>query len=131
MFGFAPRFEVDVRVVAGCAGSLDQGVLAFFPVAPGQSLGQYLVLNTQNDPTTSTGSIAGLEYGCYAVSGGQLTVDVTTADCPSAILTAGTAGLSGGYTAGPFQLGYTGGGGNKLTLNLAPYDFVYAPLAPN
>ena len=115
----------------GAAASLDQGVVVFFPVASGQSLGKYLVLNTQNDPATNTGSTAGLEYGCYSVTGAQLTIDVTAADCPSAILTAGTGGLSAGYTSAPIVVGFTGGGGNNLTLNFAPYNFVYPPLTPN
>ncbi len=115
----------------GAGASLDQGVLIFFPVASGQSLGQYLVLNPQNDPTTNTGYVAGLEYGCYSAAAGQLTIDTTAADCPSAIFTAGTGGLSGGSPT-TYAIPYSfANGGSNLTLTFTPYSFVYSALQPN
>jgi len=103
---------------------LDQGVLIF------GSDGHYAFLNPQNDPTTGSGAVAGLEYGCYTAANGIVNYD-TTATCANAITNAGTSGFSGG-TPSKGSFPYTTPDANTLntvfdgTSGSVTYKYTYA-----
>ncbi len=86
---------------------LDQGVLIF------GTDGHYAMLLPQNDPTTGSGALAGLEYGCYTAANGMVNFD-TTATCANAITNVGTAGFSGGVPS-KFSMPYTTPDANTLS----------------
>ena len=107
---------------------LDQGLIIFGNDA------HYLFISTQADPTMSTLSSTGVEYGCYTTSGvtgtgGTVNFDTTSA-CPGAVVTAGLGfsatgtGMSGSFT-------YATPDANTLNQIFGTYVYSYTRFAPD
>jgi hypothetical protein len=108
--------------------SLDQGMLIF------GTDGYYLIMSTQADPTTNSGAVTGVEYGCYTTSnvttaGGTINFD-TTADCSGAETGAGSIGFSDGQPA-TGSVTYATPDANTFQTIFQTYTFSYTRFVPN
>lgn len=97
---FVPVLSPRDQIIGGfTTDNTEQGFGAIF------GDGHVLIASTQTDIPSDT--LAGLEYSCYTTTGttsGNLTWDLSTATCPAAVDTNGTAGLSNGADPIPYTI---------------------------